>query len=106
MVTLQERNSIICEEFRNPWDIVELAGHLYVSEQSLKSIHNYDPATKSYSCWSINHASATLSVTPKGNILFTLKSANTVVEYTPTGLLVKEIYLGGSDITPIPCHSN
>ena len=80
--TLQGRRSVVLEKLEDPWDMIELSGHLYVSERSQAIIHKYDIKSKSSEKWKVFTSSATLSVTPEGSIVASFLSANRVLEYS------------------------
>ena len=85
----------------NPWDLIATGEELYISEQGLSYIHNVNlDGRHEDRHWNATGQAANLSMTPSGNILASHLSTNNIVEYTPIGIVVREIYLGIRKIAP------
>ena len=82
----KENKCIKLKDLKDPWDIVQSADHLYVSDREQKIIHIYNITSRTQEKpWDTQTAtSATLSVTPEGDIVASFSSLNKILLYSPT----------------------
>jgi len=76
---------------------------LYISDDELKVVHRYDLESNVLTNWSIGGNCYGLSLTSTNNVLVTLGRTRQIVEYTPAGVLIREITLDSS--IEHPMHS-
>ena len=74
--TCQTQGSKEFEGLENPWDMVEMSGIFYISEQSKPVIHQYIEDEALVHKWDAEGSSATLSTTPEGNLLVSYAAKN------------------------------
>ena len=93
--TLAHQRKITVEGLVHGWDIVAHANVLYVSEYKDKLIHRIQLSDETTSHWSVNSKYLKMSINRKGNVVVSSFELNTIVEYTPYGICVREIQLDG-----------
>ena len=97
--TLAHRRKIRVEGLVNGFDIVAHANVLYVCEWNAEMIHRIQLPDETSSNWSVDSKYLTMSINKEGNIVVSCWNTDKIVEYTPTGSLVREIRVNAIDRT-------
>jgi hypothetical protein len=77
----------------SPWDMVSIGNVLFISEYEDRLIHRVQLPEETKSNWKVDDTRLKLSVTKNGNLLVSNGDLKTLIEYTSTGILVREIVL-------------
>ena len=95
--TLESKDSIFLADLSDPWDILALEGHIFVTETDRKSLFCM-PDRQNWKEWPLSSSMATLSRTPEGTILVCCKRR--LVEFDLDGGKIKQVPLKRIDGNP------
>ena len=81
------------------FDMVAHTNVLYVSELFAKRIHRIQLSDATSSQWFADSHELTMSIDKKGNVVVSCFYPNKIIEYTPTGIWVRQIQVNAIDRT-------